>query len=340
MKSRALRIPEIWAARYVLRSKGSLNAKSHTRERQGALLRVLTGAGEGFADLHPWTELGDLPLQLQLEALASDAPTDLGRRSLALAKLDAEARSRSESAFDGLTIPESHFLVSDLERIKNFDLDQIRDHGFNTLKIKLGRELASEFKLLCTLENELSNFRLRLDFNAAVTEVQLIAFFDGLPEGIKNAIEFLEDPLPWQEADWARLSERLGFSFALDRLQELQIEALERRRRKGFEWLICKPAVQEPSRISSIAQNQAARLCVTSYLDHPVGQVGAALEAGYLLRDGVAVGTCGLLSHFAYEKDAFSEAVRCAGPRLIAPPGIGIGFDDLLKSQAWVRISR
>ena len=48
-----------------------------SERRRGALIRV----GSGFADFHPWPELGDEPLETQLAKLARGETTPLTRRA-------------------------------------------------------------------------------------------------------------------------------------------------------------------------------------------------------------------------------------------------------------------
>jgi len=56
----------MWIHRYTLVPRRSLSPLAGARPRAGALLR----AGDGFADIHPWPELGDAPLDEQLARLA------------------------------------------------------------------------------------------------------------------------------------------------------------------------------------------------------------------------------------------------------------------------------
>jgi O-succinylbenzoate synthase len=72
-------------------------------------------------------------------------------------------------------------------------------------------------------------------------------------------------------------------------------------------------------------------IVVTSYMDHAIGQMFAAQFAA---AHGVT-NVCGLFTHVLYEPDPFFERVRAEGPRLLAPEGTGIGFDDLLESLPW-----
>ena len=49
------------------------------------------------------------------------------------------------------------------------------------------------------------------------------------------------------------------------------------------------------------------------------------------------IGVCGLLSHTAYETNAFSERFQNNGPNFVVPKGSkGFGFDDLLQGLTWV----
>src|SRR3954463_14889162 len=73
--------------------------------RLGALIRV----GDGFADVHPWPELGDAPLDQQLALLARGETTALTRASLRFAELDAAARHDGRWLFERVTIPMSHW---------------------------------------------------------------------------------------------------------------------------------------------------------------------------------------------------------------------------------------
>ena len=81
---------EYW--RYELIPKRRLSAIAADGPRRGALLRV----DGGFADVHPWPELGDANLDDQLALLARGETTPLTRASLQFASIDAAARDRGE----------------------------------------------------------------------------------------------------------------------------------------------------------------------------------------------------------------------------------------------------
>lgn len=254
-------------------------------QRRGALIRV----GSGFADVHPWPELGDAPLETQLANLARGETTPLTRRSLELAKIDGEARERGVSLFDGLTIPESHWPGPD------------PPESFDTVKLK-------------SIERIPPRVRLRFDFNAKLTPEQFLMIAEGLP---RERIDFVEDPCPYDGGTWSALREATGMRLALDRFAADE----------GVDVLVVKPAIQDIPRTNK-------EVVITSYMDHPVGQFGAAYFAAKFPSR-----RCGLFTHVLYERNAFSETIRADGARLLAPEGTGVGFDELFEKLPWKKLA-
>lgn len=331
---------QIWIAPYTLKSKSSLNRLASRSERQGVLLRVDKDGVFGYADLHPWTELGDAPLGEQLQLLIQGHLTPLTRRSLAFAELDWGFRSAQRSAFEGHVIPKSHFTITDLSQLSFSFLSEKATDGFSTLKLKVGRDLNQEVRTLRQMASELMNFRLRLDFNSSSSVDSYLGFLESLGPQLCERIEFVEDPLPWNLHRWSEASrsgQRHRVSMALDRVE---LEALELCPQAGLsesvQWLIIKPALQNPDRALALVKSVGLRVCVTSYLDHPFGQMTAAYVAAWFARETPQrLGHCGLLSHVAYEANEFSEVLVQKGPQLNAAAGTGFGFDALLERQAW-----
>jgi o-succinylbenzoate synthase len=155
--------------------------------REGALLRV----GGGFADVHPWPELGDAPLDEQLALLARGSLTPLTRASLHWARIDGAARRRGVSLFEGLTIPLSHWSGNE------------PPSGFDTVKIKGVLPVPD-------------HVRIRIDFNGRLSPDAFERIAATLP---RERIDFIEDPCPYDEALWRSLSERTGLRLALDRFE-------------------------------------------------------------------------------------------------------------------------
>ena len=257
-------------------------------KRRGALIR----AGSGFADIHPWSELGDAPLETQLELLRRGETTALTKRSLELARVDGEARQRGVSLFAGLQIPLSHWPGSD------------PPPEFDTAKLK-------------SIDRIPERVRLRIDFNARLRPEEFLMIAEGLPA---DRIDFIEDPCPYDAATWTALREQTRLRLALDRIHA----------EEGVDVLVVKPAIQEMPRTEK-------EIVVTSYMDHPVGQFGAAYVAA---KNAERISArCGLFTHVLYEPNAFTEVIRSDGARLLAPEGTGIGFDVLLERLPWKKLA-
>jgi len=327
---------KIQFARYELKPARSLNRlapEGAGAVRQGALIRVeFPGKGEGFADVHPWPELGDAPLEEQLQALVTGRTTALTRQSMHFADMDARARSAGRSLFEGLEIPPSHALVTDPAHFDEDALGVLATAGFDRIKLKAGRDLPSEAKRIRGLADKMPlGMKLRLDLNAGPGEAALESFLNDLgPEALAR-VDFIEDPMPWSAGAWAQVRRKHRVRLALDReigrAQSASAAALTFR--DAVDVLVVKPAVQRIE-IASVPR------VFTSYLDHPLGQVFAAFEAARTARGRNAmVETCGLLSHVAYSPNEYSERLRARGPRLLAPEGAGAGFGELLEKEDW-----
>lgn len=326
---------KIWVASYELKPLKPLNSLSETaKPRSGFLMRVENEEGEGFADVHPWPELGDESLEDQLESLRQNKPTPLAQQSLRLARLDAVARANEKSLFANLEIPESHFLLTEIT--PETSLRQAVSRGFRVAKVKVGRDMAAELNAFKVLADTWpKGMSLRLDFNSSVLPEEFTKFWAEFPKRLKTEVEFIEDPFAYSPDSWREIATHLDVRFAFDRPklahEEAQIDTVMG---SAFQYVVLKPAYQDVEAWAKAFQR--SRLVITSYMDHPVGQMGAAYWAA-VMKDklGPKVAICGLLSHEVYEKTSFSEQLNKKGAYLKPVSGKGIGFDELLQKQDW-----
>ncbi len=178
--------------------------------------------------------------------------------------------------------------------------------GFDTIKVKGGPGFDPS--------SLPEGVRIRIDFNATLDADSLLRL--ALPV---ERIDFIEDPCPYDAETWRTLRERVGVRLALDR--EIATD--------GVDVLIIKPALQE-------LPDVGRELVVTSYMDHPIGQFGAAYVAA--ANEGRVNARCGLFTHVLYEPNEFVERIQSEGARLLPPVGTGIGFDALLEREPWKRL--
>lgn len=310
----------IW--RYTLHSSRGLNAQSARREHPGALLRLESG---GVGCIHPWPALGDEPIDVQIESLREGkVRRPLAEAALTCARIDGAARAENRSLFM-TPAPESHWLAQMGE-----DPVQVREAGFSRVKIKVG--LDKEACLTAVDQWREAGFRIRLDCNESLAVGEFSTYWSALGEKARSVVDFVEDPEQWTEDGWEILR-RAGVPIAVDREQES--------RWRSGDVRICKPARGEV--MIEGGRLDTGDLCVTSYMDHAIGQMWAVACASRLAEELARNGhqrllTCGLLTHFCFDSDPFFERLRCEGAHLLPVGGTGLGFDDLIESLPWKRL--
>lgn len=316
---------KIYHSFYELFSKRPIHSKKTWSSRRGALLRVEFDDGlVGYADCHPWEEFGDLPLQTQLDLLKNGRSTRLTARSIFFAKADAKARAKQTNLLESKKIPSSHYLITHLNQDSQHEVKQAWEMGFTHFKIKMGQNLSEEETWLKDLVKKCPTIKLRLDFNSKLTFEQLIYFLDRI-SSLLSAIDFIEDPFNFHYGQWRHAQMTFHVPLAAD---EYYKEAYGHP--EAAKVLIMKPAIQTVKPID-ISQ----RIIMTSYLDHPIGQVSAA----YIASQAGVTETCGLLSHHVYQANPFAEMIRHQGSKLQPVQGYGLGFDELLKKQTFLAIA-
>ncbi|KIC76270.1 Uncharacterized protein DB41_GL00110 [Neochlamydia sp. TUME1] len=303
---------------YELTSKQPIQSKILHSLRRGALLKVTFEEGiVGYADCHPWEELGDLPLQTQLDLLQKGKCTRLTAQSIYFAHADAKARANKRNLLEGVKIPMSHYLMAHLDASSIVNLQKAWKNGFTFFKVKLGHNLSLEKEIFAEMAHLFPNAKWRLDFNAKLNAEQFWSFMEHLPVP-KTSIDYIEDPFPFIYRAWKKAFETFKVPLAADEFFKSAYGQPE-----AAQVLIMKPAIQ---RLKQVDIRQ--RLIVTSYLDHPLGQMSAAYIASLTTSE-----SCGLLSHHIYQDNPFSERINNRGPFLQPVQGYGLGFDELLASQ-------
>src|SRR5206468_2316628 len=122
-------------------------------------------------------------------------------------------------------------------------------------------------------------------FNASIDAAEFARLARTLP---RERIDFVEDPCPYDPATWRNLRHETGLRLALDRVAPAS--GRPDLRRPAADIVVIKPAVDEMP-ITEIP------IIITSYMDHPLGQLHAAYVAATTIPDAL----CGLVTHVLFE---------------------------------------
>ena len=324
---------QISYAPYQLKPSKNLNAKTLTRQpRQGMLLKIQKNKSVGYSDVHPWPELGDLPLEEHLVALIQKNPTFLTRVSLSQAQRDAEARSKNKSLLLLEPLLKNNFVASEIDELTDLKLERLKKLKFQVIKLKAGVDLEKELffskKILGT-----GNFGLRLDFNSVLEWADFQKFFEAIPT---KYIEYAEDPLPYSVEVWTEA--RKFLPVALD--FEAKKLSWEKHRPPTADILIVKPLRMNMEVITACIEAWPIDFTVTSAMDHPLGMLQAYTWAQELaLRFPDQHRAPGCLTLDSYEPNAYQDEVLVEGPLIKSINGRGSGFKKLLEGESWIPLS-
>jgi len=320
---------KIYIHRYLMHSRQGLNSRSHLTEHEGALIKVEVDGVSGYGCLHPWVELGDSSLNELISQLKEGRISRQVNCALECADADRKARVLGVSLFDDLEVPMSHAtIVGGIDRV-----ELAVAAGFDTVKLKMGRDGLANSKLLNELHEIFPELRIRLDFNGVSGVGAMEHLLREGGEGLRRQIDFIEDPFPLGDPAWDTLRDRYGVKFAVDRGVSKAVGE--------FDVSVVKPAINKIQKICDAAQMAGRNVVVTSYMDHPVGQCYAAYCAGkangeYL---GLINKRCGLMTHGLYEPTEFTAKLGGVSPKWNSSRNAtGLGFDDLLDTLDWVNI--
>lgn len=316
-------LPTIYVHEYLLKSGATLNAVSQRREFAGALIRV----NEGYGCVHPWPEFGDALVAEQLRLLREGVTTPVTAMALRCAEIDGAARRAGESLFEGLEIPRSHYSWSFAHEAEP-QMQRVLAEGWPAIKAKGLANYGETTRFLaeCAKRFAAQGVRLRVDFNGVLDRLAFEQFIGCLPTTVRERLDFIEDPFPYEAEAWEAVRQQFGVKLALDKGWRAGTH--------GFDAVVVKPARRDWRIVA--AQHPQQRLVMTSAMDHALGQMFAAYEAAVALAEGQALDFCGLCTEHLFEPDAFFERVKSRGGFLSADrSGGGLGFGDVLEQLPW-----
>lgn len=318
----------IYVWEYLLHTGAALNSASVRRSFPGALIRQ--GAGVGC--IHPWPEFGDAPIDQQLSLLQQGCPTPLAQRALECAAIDGAAREGGYSLFHDLDIPASHYSWS-FGHATQPQIDRLLREQWPALKAKGYPNWGETLRFLeaCQRAAGSHDLRFRIDFNGCLDPTAFHKFIEFMPLRLYRAIDFVEDPCPYDATSWNAAIDRWGVNLALDKGWQTATT--------GFGPVVIKPTRRDWREVAHLHSDHD--LVFTSAMDHPIGQMFAAYEAATARHElGDRVGLCGLCTQHLFNPDAFLERVISPGGHLQADTtGGGLGFGDLIDRLPWRRLT-
>ena len=320
---------------YVLKPFTTLNSVSAGAPRVGALFKVEWPDGHiGYADLHPWPELGDPTLDKQIEDVRRGRISSMLEQTIWLARRDAVLRKKGKSISISGENVRNNFLITHVDQIVPGFLDDLKRQSFTTVKIKVGRDLAEEAAAITRVASV--GLKMRLDFNGVGSWQTFEKFITGLTPNEKAWIEYVEDPFPFEQQAW--MDAKKLVKIALDAPYEKV--NWEQMTKPCFDVLVIKPAKMDVDQAIERCKKFNLKATVTSYMDHPVG-VMHALSVAMECKDNnpQMMLEAGCLTHRNYVADPFSVEINTQGPYLSGVKGTGIGFDRLLGALPWQKIN-
>lgn len=331
-------ISKIEAHRYTLKPRSHFSSGSRT----GALIRVTFSdlGSSGVADLFPWPELGDPPIETWIQELKTKDPSSFTlKRVIEAARDEAVAVSKGEPLLNGSIV--NHHLATDVKSLAVGDVIEARRAGAVAVKIKVGiHDPREEAATLARLLSHWGDLKLRLDANERWNRDGLMTFLDRLPILLRERLEFIEDPVAYDPRVWSDLHREAGIEIAYDRASKVRsfepdekgATLLDVIDLEAAQVLIHKPAWQDDARVK-LAQERGLPCVVTSILGHPVGNLWAARKAF----EAAPLAVHGCRSHVAYRDDEASTALlkskQVRGARMMGE-GVGAG----LQSKWWNRL--
>ncbi len=130
------------------------------------------------------------------------------------AEFDNAARNAEESLFEEMEVPRSHATLAKGD-VK--ELTAAVEAGFDTVKLKMGRDLEKETVFLTNMIAEYPALKWRLDFNESLDPATAQGFLEGLSVKERTALDFVEDISPFSETVWGGLWKTFRVRLAVDR---------------------------------------------------------------------------------------------------------------------------
>lgn len=304
------------------------NSRTSLENRRGVLVAVEDQAGtRGYADLHPWPELGDP----RLEDILSTKSGNLWQAALANAQSDLHIWQQNQNLLAEAETLKNHYWCSSPEDKGRESvlqaLAQAQSEGYQVAKLKCGKNPSLELKFL---EDSLGVFKgqWRLDMNASMSLTEARAFFGSCSQALKERIEFVEDPCPFSEGGWRELSATLPLACDFEGAERSGLQ------KYPFKFRILKPSRMQPQEVQTWMETKEISIVMTTSMGHGLDilfSMATILKFPHLKKQ-----THGLQAFDMYERDFVSRHFIRQGPHILGiSSDAGFEFRSELERLSW-----
>lgn len=216
----------------------------------------------GIADIFPLRFLGDP----EVDSVLQNHEHSLFRNAIEFADRE-RLFQKNEVPFFSKSFVESNVLMTDFDELLSPSTLE-RVPFMKTIKLKGTKDfisIAAALNSFCKQLEDDDILKLRIDFNSVLTHEQLVTFLDHLSECALEKIEYLEDPMPWNQEQWEALTQRIPL--AADESLEQVVES-----KAKIPFLVVKPARLGVHKTKSVVEKSMdQKIIFTSSMDHLVG---------------------------------------------------------------------
>lgn len=211
-------------------------------------------------------------------------------------------------------------------------LAQAQSEGYQIAKLKCGKNPLLELKFL---ENSLGLFQgqWRLDMNASLSLAETRSFLGSCSQALKERIEFVEDPCPFEEKAWRELSAILPLACDFEMGEELTLQKCP------FKFRILKPSRMQPAEIEAWMEVREVSVVITTSMGHSLDilrSMATILKFPHLKKQ-----THGLQTFEMYERDFISRHFIRQGPHIAGiHSDAGLGYRSELERLPWILLQK
>lgn len=273
-------------------------------EIKSSLTKSLSTLLYDYFDYIHWPELGDKGMDYQ----GGQKKEILFFEDYLFSKI-----LKLESSLSSLPETKSNFVVNELTADSALNLgqqlEQLKELGFETLKVKVGKNFAEELKIL--QQYNLSHFELRLDFNSALdfkTIRDSYLYFKKLPH-----IEYIEDPCPFDNNDWKELAQLFPLAFDMPKSQLSAVETFKAAQNVASHFVIKPTRHLDHFEIENLIKAQK-KLTLTNMMDSALG-TWKCYAYFVLLKKLFPKNICipGFYTHHLYQEGFANESLAFTG---------------------------